>query len=53
LCLVGEGSWNITCHSVELGERSEITVNWNDPNAELEVEDIEYYELLMAKDTIS
>jgi hypothetical protein len=27
LCLVGEGSWNITCHSVELGERSEITVN--------------------------
>jgi hypothetical protein len=52
LRLIGEGSWNITCRSVKLGECSKTTVNFNDPTAEFGVEDIGYYEVLMAKDTV-
>jgi hypothetical protein len=50
LRLIGEGFWNKTCRTVELGDGSEITVNCNDPSAELE--DIRYYELLMVKSTV-
>jgi hypothetical protein len=52
LRFIGGGSWNITYCSVALGERSKITVNCNDPSAELEVEDIGYSELLMVKSTV-
>jgi nucleoporin POM152 len=52
LRLTGEGPWDVTYRNVELGDRSKTTVRFNDPNAELQVEDIGHYELLMVKDTV-
>ncbi|KAI8880506.1 hypothetical protein K501DRAFT_191122 [Backusella circina FSU 941] len=52
LRLTGEGPWYVTYRNVELGDRSKVTQRFDDPNAEIQVEDIGHYELLNVEDAV-